>query len=299
MDKIYFTPHDHRYFSSKYNLELMSNTHFRKLFVSTDWEHNRRKSAAQLYLKDKRYKELKDIWEARGRHILDPEFIDYLMSYMDKKTFLRLVEEVRAEWLSAGDRGTERGTEGHKTKEETDIKTGFSVNPYNGLEYPVQPHGRKEDGTNESTVECLADLEAGFYPELLLWWYFPEPIYSQSLKKDICGIAGTADKVYIEPDRSMVGDYKFTKKPLSDYPIRYKNYGAEMLLEPFQDWASLDLNGYKIQLNTYGWMLDKHGLPPVDLRIHNTVKDKEQEFIFDYEPDLIDSAFTKLFIEGL
>lgn len=299
MEKIIFSPEGHTYKRASDGIELMSVSHFRKLFVPTNWEHNIQKSAAQRYLKAQKYKELKDTWEANGGHILDPEFIKFLLQKMDKKTFHRVCEEIRKEWREEGTKGATKGTAGHQEAEQADIESGFSINPYNGLEYPVQPHGRKPDGSNESIVETLSMLEPGFYPELLMWYFFPEPIHSQSLKKDICGIAGTADKPYIEPDRCMIGDYKFTKKPLTDFAFRYKNYGVEMMLDPFSDWPCLDLFGYRIQLNTYGWLMDKHGLPPEDLRIHNDVKGKKQEFVFPYEPWRIEEAVDKVFIDCL
>lgn len=299
MEKIIFSPEGHKYTRASDGIELMSVSHFRKLFVPTNWEHNVQKSAAQEYLKPKRYKELKDVWENKGRHILDPEFITYLLRYMDKKTFQRICKETAAAWKGEGQKGADKGTIGHQKAEERDISTGFSINPFNGLEYPVQPHGRKPDGSNESIVERLSMLEPGFYPELLLWFLFPEPIYSQSMKRDICGIAGTADKPYIEPDRCMIGDYKFTKKPLTDFAFKYKNYGTEMMTGPFSDWPCLDLFGYRIQLNTYGWMLDKHGLPPADLRIHNDVAGKQQEFVFPYEPWRVEEAVDMVFIDCL
>lgn len=301
MEKIIFLPEDHEYIRESDGMNLMSVSHFRKLFDSTDWEHNIRKSAAQDYLKATLYKKYKTVWEEKGRHILDPEFITYLLKYMDKTTFERVCEEVRATWRAAGDEGAAKGTIGHAAEEEETIRTGMCINPYNGLEYPTQPHGKMADGGNSTTVERLCDLEPGFYPELLLWHFFPEPIHSQSLGKDICGIAGQSDRVFIEPSASFVGDHKFTGKPLSDFPTFYTNYGHQVLDYPFDSWKIHKLSGYKIQLNMYGWMLDQHGLPPVDLRIHNNVlkTGAKQEFVFDYYPETISEAVDMAFLESL
>lgn len=301
MRKIIFEPKKHTYTDTETGLELMSVSHFRKIFDKTDWVHNVQKSAAQEYLKATTYKKYKDQWESKGGHILDPAFIEFLMPYMDKKTFQRICKEVRGEWDATGQVAAAAGTLEHEYREMEAIDSGFSLNPFNGLEYPTQPHGKKPDGGNETTVECLADLEPGFYPELILWHFFPEPIHSQSLKRDICGIAGTADRPYIDPDQSYVRDWKFTTKPLADFSTNYNNYGKQFHTEPWGDWPISKVSGYRIQLNTYGWMLEQHGLPPAGLAIDNKVikAGQEQEFIIPYEGWRVSEAFDKVFIECL
>jgi len=301
MEKIIFSPENHTYHRQSDGMHLMSVSHFRKLFDPTDWEHNISKAAAQEYFKETKYKKHKEAWEAKGGHILDPQFIEYLLPFMDKKTFMRIREEKRAEWRATGDLAAAEGTEQHAIREEESISSGFSINPANGLSYPTQPHGKKPDGSNETIVECLADLEPGFYPELILWWFFPTPIFSRSLKKDICGIAGQTDKPYIEPVNCYVGDYKFTTKPLADFGVKYKNFGQQMHTGPWSDMPITKLSGYKIQLNTYGWMLAQHGLRPLDLRVHNTVLKTgvEQEFIIPYEPWRVEEGFDMVFMDSL
>ncbi len=301
MEKIIFSPENHIYYRESDGMQLMSVSHFRKLFDTTDWDHNVRKGAAQEYFKPTLYKKHKEEWEKKGRHILEPEFIDFLMPFMDKKTFLRLCKEKKAEWRATGDVAAAAGTEEHAIREDEAISSGFSVNPATGEVYPTKSHGKKPDGSNETTVECLLDLEKGFYPELILWYFFPTPIHSESLGRDICGIAGQTDKPYLGRSDAYVGDYKFTTKPLTDFGVKYNNFGKQMHTGPWADMPITKLSGYKIQLNTYGWMLQKHGYIVRDLRVHNTVLDtkQEQEFIIDFQPWRVEEAVDTVFMDSL
>lgn len=299
MEKIIFTPENHRYIRESDGMELMSVSTAKKNFETTNWDHNCRKSAAQEYFGAKRYKELKDIWEKDGRHILEPEFIEYLVPYMDAVTFDKLCLSVRERWDEKGRIAREKGTLLHAEKENQAISDGFVINPENGRKYPTILTGAKEDGSNETTVESLSDLEDGFHPELILWYYFPCPIYSQSLKRDICGICGTSDLVFKDPKNSYVRDYKFTGEVLTDFPVKYKNFGAETHSEPWNGYYSTKLSGYKIQLNLYGWLLEHHGLPPLGLHVDNYVGDKYNAFPIPYDRTAAEASVNRIFTESL
>lgn len=189
----------------------------------------------------------------------------------------------------------EEGDVQHLSEEQRAIEEGFSFNCANGLEYPTQPHGKKPDGSNSSIVGCLSELEPGFYPELLIWFMFPEPVFSKRMNRRICGIAGQSDRPFVEPDCCYIDDYKFTQKPLNDFPIEYKNFGAEMHSGPWSDWKRTPISGYRIQLNLYGWMMEQHGLPPKDLRIRN----HSRQIPIRYEPKRVGEAVSRVFMEGL
>ncbi len=301
MDRILFLPDGHKYIQESSGLQLMSVSHFRKLFDGTDWVHNVRKSAAKTYLKDTAYKKLKTAWENNGRNILEPDFITYLLDHMDKKTFERVCKETRAEWDERGRKAAALGTIEHDREEKKAITDGFSINAYNGLEYPTQPHGKMPDGSCSTTVERLCELEPGFYPELMLWHLFPEPIFSQSMKTDIIGVCGTSDKVFIEPDRGYIRDFKFPSEKITDFPITYKNFGREYHLDPWGDWYTTKISGYRQQLNIYGWMMEQHGLPPESLHLDiRSLDGKQNEEIYvPYEGWRVGRAMDKIFLDCL
>lgn len=268
MEKVLFLPEEHLYVRESDGCALMGTSHLYKQFSSTNWTHNIRKSAAKRYLKSS-YKTLKENWERTGEHILNPAFIDYLMLFMHEDTFTAMCAEIKAEWAAKGKSTREDGTANHLVQENLAEELGYCINPWNGLEYPTQPHGKKEDGTNQNISECLCDYEPGFYSEILLWYFLPEKVFSESLGVEICGIAGTSDKGFLEPECSYVGDYKYTLEPLNDFAYEYPNYGYEMHTGPFSDWRITKTSSYRMQLNTYGWMLDQHGLPPKALWLEN------------------------------
>lgn len=295
MTKIIYQDAGHIYTRESDGCRLMPVSTLYKLFNPTNWEHNVHKSACQRYFGPTRYKELKDAWEARGKHILDPAFIKHLLKLMDKNTFSKLCEETQEEWKTKGKRIADLGTIEHSREESEAIALGYSINPANGLEYPTRLHGKKENGDNETIVERLSDLEPGFYSELLLFFEFPFPIFSKTMDCLICGIAGQSDKVYKDIDASYVGDYKFTEDPLSDFAIKYKNFGVEHHTGPWADVPITKISGYNQQLNIYGWILDEHGLPPKDLRLHNHGNDIK----ICYEPSRVSEAVSTLFNAGL
>lgn len=297
MDRILFFDDNHTYVHEQSGLELMPVSTVKKLF-SPDFNkyHCSRKAAAKKIFREKKYKELKDAWETGGRHILDPEYITYLERYVPHwETYERVADEIADGWTQLGVDSAAEGDIQHLIEEERSIDEGFSMNYANGLKYPTQPHGKRKDGSNSNIVESLNQLEPGFYPELLIWYMFPEPVFSKTMGKTICGIAGQSDRPFIDPDCCYIDDYKFTIKPLRDFPIEYKNHGAEMHTGPWRDWKSTQVTGYKIQLNLYGWMMEQHGLPPRDLRIQNHGK----HIPIRYESKRAGEAVSRVFMEGL
>lgn len=300
MPKIVFDPAGHKYTDLETGLQLMSTSHFRKLFDPTDWDHNVKKKASQKYLKS-RYDKLKKEWESKGGHILDPAFITFLMKHMDKETFEKMCLDVRAEWDETGRIASGKGTVKHDEREQQTIIDGFCINPYNSLEYPTQPHGKKPDGTNCNIVDRLSDLEPGFYGELLIWYLFPDSTYSKSMETEIIGICGTSDRVFIEPDSCLIRDYKFPGEPKYDFATDYKNHGYEYHSAPWEDWRITKLSGYRQQLNTYGYMMDTHGLPPQALHLDIESLDGKQNdsILVRYEPDRVGEGMDRVFMDGL
>lgn len=295
MQKIIFKEEGHKYYRESDGMALMSVSHFYSRFTPKyDPNHHACKAAAEIALGNKKYTELKKDWHDQGHHMLMPEYITYLEGFIkDKKTYRALVNKVRSDWKGLGTTSSAEGTSQHSDIENQAISDGFSV-AYNGESYITRSHGKKPNGDNETVVECLAELEDGFYPELLLWYFFPEPVFSESLEQWICGIAGQSDMVYIKRGKSFVADLK-SNKNLSDFGIKYTNFGYEYHSGPWSDLIYTRLSKYKIQLNTYGWLLDQHRLPPQDLRVLN----KGNEIPIYYEPSRVDSGVMSVFNMGI
>lgn len=301
MTKILFQDAGHVYTREEDGTKLMSVSHLRGLFDTRDWDHVLNKAAAKEVL-GSQYSAWKTQWEREGAHILDPAFIEFLMPHMDPKLFDQVRKGLRAKWDRKGGNAAERGTAGHSVQEEKAKLAGEVLCPIDGLVYPVRSSGKKVTGDNE-TVD-MTDLETGFYPEMLLVYQFPEITFSESMDEHICGIAGQIDKCFINAEGrySVVGDYKFTEKPLDDFAYSYPNHGPERFSYPFNHMIITKVTGYTIQLNAYGYMLECLGYPPKGLYLHNyhgMKLDKFKEIVLDYHRGAVEEAFNMAFISSL
>jgi hypothetical protein len=297
---ILFTPEDHRYIREEDGCRLMSASHFYRQFDDTDWEAALSRKAVQIIFGPTRYEKLKKAWNAQGGHIYQPEYITYLEAVVpNQETYLELREKFRKEWRESGNVGAGKGTGIHEDKEAEDILNGYAIQHSTGEVFKVMPHGKKEDGTNCSVVDCLLDLPDGFYGELLLWYYFPHKVYSQSLGYEICGLCGTADRVFLKNGVAVVEDYK-TNAKLSSFSIKIPNYGIQYHLPPFNHLRKSDVSKYHIQLNVYGWLLQQHGFRIDDLRLlHVPEGEVIKEIPVPYEGSLVDEAVSNLLNSSL
>lgn len=301
MEKILFRDRDHRYTRASDGMALMSVSHMKKLFEPTDWDHTLRKAAAQEYL-GPHYARYKSDWERQGRHILDPEFIEFLAPHMKPSLFQKVQKAIRKKWDAKRDYSSAVGTQGHAEMEAKARAQGEWACPIDGMVYPFRELNKKEGGDNESVD--LRALETGYYPELLLYYLFPEPVYSRSMGEDICGIAGQTDMPFInrESGYAVIGDFKFTDEELSGHSIQYKNLGTVKWLDPFHNVQDTKLTGYNIQLSTYAWLLENTGLECRGLFLENYYgkkRDKYSHKPLGYLRAGVDEAVSRVFIEGL
>lgn len=301
MCSILFDPRDHTYRRQSDGMLYMPVTHFTKQFSPPfNPAHHSKKSAAEKCIGAKKYKILYDDWCAdKKSHTLMPAYITYLEQHVPNwESYEREQERVLGTYDEKRDKGATGGTEMHDWEEKSAIMRGVEINEADGLEYPVMPHGKQADGSNRNVVDKLCDLSPGCYLELMIWYDFPEPVWSISMGCWICGICGQEDKVFILEDAMVdMADYKSSKnKKLDDYGIRYKNYGFEYMLYPFNRRRNHDKNKYSLQLNTYAWMMHQaHGLRPNSILILH----KGQIIEVHYEPSLTSSAINMAFSMGL
>ncbi len=301
MCKIIFNDDDHTYRRVSDGMLYMPVTHFTKLFSpKVDTAHHSKKTAAKKCIGTKKYNELYEAWcSDKVSHTLMPEYITYLEAYIPnwnsyEKEQLRVLgtyDEKRV-------KGATEGTELHDWKELAANMRGYEINHVDGLKHPIMPHGKKEDGSNRNTVDKLCELEPGCYLELMIWYDFPEPVFSESMGDWICGVCGQEDKVYILPDLMFDAlDYKSSKhKKLDDFGVNYKNLGFEKMLYPYDKRRNHDKNKYGLQLNTYAWMLQQaHGLTPNSI----TINHKDELIAVPYEPTLLSTSMSMVFSMGL
>jgi hypothetical protein len=300
MSKVLFTPEDHRYIRESDGCRLMSASHFYRQFDDTDWEASLSRVAVQKIFGPTRYDKIKKEWNNQGGHIYQPEYILHLESLVPNwETYQELREQFRAEWSSKGDVGAGKGTGIHEGKEAEDIKNGYAVQELTGEVFPLMPHGKKEDGTNSSITDSLYDLPDGFYGELLLWYYFPHKVFSKSLGYDICGICGTADRVFIRKGVVSISDFK-TNKKFSTFAMNIPNYGMQHHLPPFSHLKKTDVSKYYIQLSFYAWILEQHGFEIDDLRLlHCPEGEVIKELKVIYEGFSVELAISSLLNSSL
>lgn len=301
MCRIIFDPKDHTYRRESDGMLYMPVTHFTKLFRDPFYgEHHSKKKAAEKCVGAKKYKELYDQWCADGkRHTLMPEYITFLETYIPNwESYEKEQSRILDEYSDKRIKGATKGTELHDWKELAANMRGYELNEQDGIEYPTMPHGKQADGSNRNVVDRLCDLPPGFYSELMIWYDFPEPVWSESIGDWICGICGQEDQVFILPDLMFdAADHKTSKnKKLDRFGSRYKNFGFQMMRYPFDNRNDCDYNNYCLQLNTYAWMLHQyHRLIPRSVHILH----KDERIFVPYEPSLLSTSVNMVYSMGL
>lgn len=300
LEIVRFIEDGHMYKRESDGCRLMSASHFYRQFGDFNVEEGLSRKAVQVIFGKTRYDKIKKEWNDQGRHIYEPEYITFLESKVPNwGTYLELREQFRVEWGSSGKEGSDKGTETHNAKEAADMESGFAVQEFTGEVFNVMPHGKKPDGTNCNITNSLSELPDGFYGELLLWYFFPYKVFSPSLGCEICGICGTADKVFLRRGVAAVEDYK-TNAKLSSFSFKIPNYGIQHHLPPFDHLKKSDVSKYHIQLNVYGWILAQHGFEISDLRLlHCPEGEIINQVHIPYEGHLVDLAVSNLLNSSL
>lgn len=328
MCKILFDPGSHTYRRQSDGMLYMSVTHMVKQFQPEfQGDHHAKKRAAKKCIGPKKYQILYDLWTTKNeelaesehvtsgyfdlrqmapyldlgdrRHTLMPEFIAFLEAHIPNwQSYEEEQARVHASFQEKREAGASAGTAHHDWMEGAAIRRGEEINEHDGKYYPVMPHGKEIDGTNRNIVDRLDKLPPGCYLELMIWYDFPDPVWSNSMQAWIAGICGQEDKVIILPEGQVdTFDHKRTKnKKLDDFGVRYRNLGFEKMLFPFDKWRVHDKNVYTFQLNIYAWMLAQaHSLPPRSI----TILHKDEVIPIGYWPSLVSTSINMVASMGL
>lgn len=193
-------------------------------------------------------KEFASLRKTSGFHHSDPKLIEWLKMIVSEKEIAPYVETILKEWESKKDAAIKKGNDYHSFKENQTLKEGVCLNPYTNKECTTVPSSiiKSEKGVElrESSVQSLIELKDGFHPECLLW-------------NDEVGIAGQADKVFIETIKGVryvdIDDYKTNKKIDTINPFKTK------MKDPLSHLDCCNYNHYRLQISAYAWLLEKAG----------------------------------------
>lgn len=229
--------------------------------------------------------DIKADWVNGGRAINDPGLIALALPFINgrEEEFNARKQRLSAIWDAKNADSIKRGNKYHLEQENKAYEQGFMINTFDGKKFKTYPKERIK-GKNEAIVDHLSELEPGYYyPELLLW-------------SDEHELAGQSDKVFIEKIRGKkwahLDDFK-TNGKLTNRPFFYKNYGTVMMLEPIEYIPNSKVHYYELQLSTYAYMLELHGINIKSVCLHHLnrkwdleYKRKEVETLLKYRDEM-------------
>ena len=210
---------------------------------------------------------LKEIWgDEYKKHYSSfktfmPPAVPLFEPFIKKTSAHRFVNEklkLSNSWHRKRAHAAFKGTQFHDFMERQAYIQGFLENPWTNKEFKVIPHIKEFD--NQSISLDLSTLEDGAYLELL--------VFDLEL-----GVAGQADMVFIETIDGIryadFNDFKTNeKKPSRSAPTR--------CLGVFEkEYASTHFK-YTLQLNSYAYLLSRHGFVPRNLAYQHHI---------DYDPN--------------
>ena len=112
----------------------------------------------------------------------------------------------------------------------------------------------------ENLIEDLYMLPDGYYPELLVW-------------NEKCGIAGQADKVFLETIGNTryvdIDDYKTNNKIKTESAYVKKLKGRVMMKKPLGHLMDCNHTHYNLQISTYAWVMEQFGFKVRNLAFHH------------------------------
>jgi len=183
-------------------------------------------------------------------------------------------KKVLDSWEHERDKSIKRGNKYHNSKEQKSIADGFEINPFTEKETTTMVREKSsEKGVVTALKEDLWQLEDGYYPELLMG-------------HDGIGLAGTADKVFIETVKGIryvdIDDYKTNKV------INEKSKYKRKMKGPVKHMDDCNYNHYRLQISLYAWILEEHGYT-----IRNTsFTHFNKAYVFDYMKEEITSIIS-------
>lgn len=203
------------------------------------------------------YKAMKAVLEKKG------EWVNYkrncggwenVVAYVRMDKTFKHREEVKNKkreilemWAREGKEAALRGTKFHKSKEESDRKSGYIS--HSGVSYPI----------SSGDILSAKPLTDGLYPELLL--------YDDELE-----IAGQADWVLKVGNTIHIKDYKTSKD------VDKTGFMEEMLLYPVNNLLNAKFFIYSLQMSLYALILERKGyeigtltIEHIDSKTHETI----------------------------
>lgn len=171
----------------------------------------------------------------------------------DFESFSKHKEEIEEEWNREGLESSAKGTAGHLEFELASYERGREVNLMSDVEFIVPPRPDFEYD-NEQIAASLAEIEDGYYPELLIWYEIDD-------ERRICG---QSDGVFIwtEDDgrHATIRDYKFVKQnKMNTQNFCSVSRRGVTMKEPISHLPCSKIHGYQLQMSIYGWMMQQSG----------------------------------------
>lgn len=204
--------------------------------------------ACQKVLPD--YKQLEHKWTVEFElPKRDPLYIEFLLGYADIEDVMYESELLGQQWDDKGKKTSEMGTREHLNKELDSYERGWEINKMDGKKYKVHQKKAIVGCDNYSLANNLSELEDGYYPELLVFWE---------------DLVGQADRAFIGTDKwgryIDISDYKFFEKLTKRgfYDKHTRKY--QMFKSPIDHIEDCKLNKTALQISTYLWCLENHGL---------------------------------------
>ena len=272
---IIFTDLDHSYNSGdiKYTSVSTLISKYKKPFNTEYWSLYK---AYEKLLSTEDFKKLKE-----GFKTEDPALFAHLRFFADEELAKKYQIQILKEWEKERSKSIVKGNMYHEAKETEAIETGFLINPFDNKDYEtinsviIEKVGNKE--YRKPNYAKLEDLLDGFHPELLLWNNFYQ-------------LAGQADKVYIETIDGIryvdIDDYKTNKK------IKKTNYFQKMH-SPISHLDCCNYNHYRLQISTYGWLMEQAGYTIRNLSFTHI----NQPYEFDYLKDEVEGIIKDNYVQ--
>lgn len=164
---------------------------------------------------------------------------------------------IKAEWKKDNKKSTDKGTHFHNFKEKNVINN-------RGVEYNGETAILATQVTDLSKLHDPNNLVIA--PELMM--------YNREFR-----VSGTADKVFIFPDKNIsIDDWKTNKE------IKIESYKHSKMLYPLQHLDDENYNHYCLQVSLYAWMLEQNGYTVKDLKFTHVELDEDNETVLNETP---------------
>ncbi len=229
-DKVIFTEKDHKYTGSS-GKNYISTTSIVALYKEEfDEEYWSLYKAIERIVIDKLGK---DYFDRTKRRIGFEKVIEHFTPRIQTDGLLQnTINQILNEWKEKRERKQLEGKVYHKKREDTDNEKGI-----------CDVSGLKIVKFEDRDLNYLLD---GAYTEHVLW-------------NEEFGIAGQADKTYLEGIWIDVDDYKTCDK-IPEESFNHPKRGYKMMKYPVDNLMDCKLLHYTLQLSIYAWMLEQKSI---------------------------------------